>query len=263
MVGCESVIRLSQYIGDFQPEAHVKGLLGCNFIALICNRNSATCCSVSVLLNMALKYRIYINEKVILLTETEPKLKDKYQKIDAQTLDLKIIYTWIAAHKSDFFYVLCNNARTYLKNVIQNITLIEAAGGIVKNEAGEYLFIYRNDKWDLPKGKIEKGEKVKQAAIREVEEECGIVVGELGKKICKTYHCYISREEVVLKKTHWFKMKSRYQIKLKPQKEEGITDARWFKKKKLAVIIENTFPSIMEVLTKIELVKDTAEPPSE
>ena len=258
MVGCESVMRLSQYIGDFQPEAHVKGLLGCNFIALICSRNSATCCSVSVLLDMAQKYRIYINEKVVLLTETEPKQKEKYQKIDAGAFDLKILYTWITAHKSDMFYVLCLDTKAYIKNITKNITLIEAAGGIVRNEDKEYLFIYRNDKWDLPKGKIEKDEKVKQAAVREVEEECGIQVSYLGRKLCKTYHVYISREEVVLKKTHWFKMRSLGQTKLKPQKEEGITDVRWFKKKNISTIVENTFPSIMDVLVEMDLLKDTA-----
>lgn len=212
---------------------------------------------------MAQKYRIYINQKVILLTESEPKLKNSYQKIDAEIFDLKIIYTWIVAHKSDLFYVLCPNVKNYLKHIIENITLIEAAGGIVKNENGEYLFIYRSDKWDLPKGKIEKGEKVKAAAVREVEEECGIEVSYLGRKLCKTYHVYINREEVVLKKTHWFKMRSEDQTKLKPQKEEGITDARWFKKKNISTIVENTFPSIMDVLVKMDLIKGIAAPLSE
>jgi len=212
---------------------------------------------------MAQKYRIYINQKVILITELEPKFKENYQKIDYQAFDLKIIYTWIVAHKRDEFYLLCADAQGCMKNIIENATLIEAAGGIVKNEEDEYLFIYRNDKWDLPKGKIEKGEKVKEAAVREVEEECGIKVSYLGRKLCKTYHAYIYREEVVIKKTHWFKMRSEDQTKLKPQKEEGITDARWFKKKKISTIVENTFPSIIEVLEEMELVKDTATPPPE
>ncbi|MDB5118053.1 MAG: hypothetical protein JWQ79_3545, partial [Mucilaginibacter sp.] len=178
---------------------------------------------------MAQKYRIYINEKVILLTGSEPKKAEHYQKIDSETFDLKIIYTWILAHKSNLFYVLCKDTKAFLKQVKQSVVLIEAAGGLVKNENKDILFIYRNDTWDLPKGKMEKGETVKQAAAREVEEECSIVVSKLGKKICKTYHVYISRGEVVLKKTHWYKMKSKYQGKLKPQKEEGITDVRWFK----------------------------------
>ena len=128
---------------------------------------------------------------------------------------------------------------------------------------GKYLFIYRNDKWDLPKGKIEKGEQIKECAVREVEEECGIIVKKLGKKIGKTYHAYINREEVVLKKTHWFKMKSHGQEKLKPQKEEGITDVRWFKDDEVPTIVNNTFPSIIDVLEKEELITDTAMLPSE
>ena len=161
------------------------------------------------------------------------------------------------------FYVLCPNARAFLKKVCQTITLIQAAGGIVKNEEGDFLFIYRHDKWDLPKGKIEKGERIKEAAVREVEEECGIVVSKLGKRLCKTYHAYISREEVVLKKTYWYKMRCKGQHKLVPQIEEGITDVKWFKKKKIHTIVENTFPSIMDVLVEMDLVKDTVMPQPE
>src|SRR5438552_3388516 len=82
------------------------------------------------------------------------------------------------------FFALCTNAKAYLKKIMQSLPLIEAAGGIVKNTDGAYLFIYRLDKWDLPKGKIEKGEKTKEAAVREVEEECGITVTRLGTKVC-------------------------------------------------------------------------------
>jgi 8-oxo-dGTP pyrophosphatase MutT (NUDIX family) len=209
---------------------------------------------------MAQKYRIYINEKVILITESEPEKTEHYQNIDSQTFDLKIIYTWILAHKSRYFYVLCDNAKAFLNQIKESVTLIEAAGGLVKNENKDLLFIYRNDKWDLPKGKIEKGETVKEAAVREVEEECSIRVNKLGEKICKTYHVYISREEVVLKKTHWFKMKAKGQNKLKPQKEEGITDVRWFKKNDIEAIVTNTFPSIMDVLTTLDLIKDKPMP---
>jgi hypothetical protein len=80
----------------------------------------------------------------------------------------------------------------------------------------------------------------------------------LGDKICKTYHVYINRGEVVLKKTHWFKMRCKAQGKLKPQKEEGITDVRWFTKDHIEPIVENTFPSIMDVLVKQKLVKGRA-----
>ncbi len=200
---------------------------------------------------------------MILVTELLPKLKENYQQLDAQTFDLKIIYTWIVAHKSDYFYLLCDDAKAFMKTITKSLTLIEAAGGVVKSRDGKYLFIYRNDKWDLPKGKIERGEKTKVAAVREVEEECGITVSKLGDKICKTYHAYISREEVVLKKTHWYKMKYRGNEKLKPQKEEGITDVRWFNRKDTDTIVSNTFPSIMDVLAKLELITAVPMPLSE
>ncbi len=190
-------------------------------------------------------------------------MRELYQKIDAETFDLKIIYTWIVAHKNDHFFVLCSDAKAYLKHIIKNITLVQAAGGLVKNEYKQYLFIFRQGRWDIPKGKIEKGEGVKEAAVREVQEECGILISELGKKINKTYHSYISRGEVVLKKTHWFKMRTEDKSKLKPQKDEGITDARWLNKSEMGIIVENTFPSIMEVLHELNLVTDIAAPLAE
>jgi 8-oxo-dGTP pyrophosphatase MutT (NUDIX family) len=207
---------------------------------------------------MAQKYRIYINEKVILLTVKPPKVANHYQKIDAEHFDLKIVYHWIDKQPFKLFYVLCSDAKAFLKKIVKDNVLIEAAGGLVTNQTHQHLFIYRNDKWDLPKGKIEKKEKTKIAAVREVEEECGIKVDKLQEKICKTYHTYIYKGEVVLKKTHWFKMHYKGNKKLIPQLEEGITDVRWFKKEEISTIVKNTFPSIIDVLEKEELITDTA-----
>jgi 8-oxo-dGTP pyrophosphatase MutT (NUDIX family) len=210
---------------------------------------------------MAQKYRIYINEKVILITHSVPKNVENYQKINAQTFDLKTFYQEFNGKPGGrFFFLLCSDTKEYLKKVIKSITLIEAAGGMVINSKGEYLFIYRNDKWDLPKGKLEKGEKIKECAVREVEEECGIMISELGKKICRTYHTYTIKGEVVLKKTYWYKMKYSEAEKLTPQKEEGITDVRWFRKGHIDAIIKNTFPSILDVLAKMDLFKDKPAP---
>lgn len=192
-----------------------------------------------------------------MLTAKTPKVSTQYQKIDAEHFDLKIVYHWVAKQSCRLFYVLCDDAKVFLKKLIKDNVLIEAAGGLVTNQNGEHLFIYRNDKWDLPKGKIEKKEKTKIAAVREVEEECGIKVSKLEEKICKTYHTYIYKGEVVLKKTHWFKMAYKGKAKLVPQLEEGITDVRWFKKEDVATIVKNTFPSIIDVLEKELLITDT------
>ena len=70
---------------------------------------------------------------------------------------------------------------------------IEAAGGLVK-KGDKTLLIYRLKKWDLPKGKLEKGETIPEGALREVEEECGIKVS-LGQKICTTRHTYSMKEK--------------------------------------------------------------------
>ena len=129
---------------------------------------------------------------------------------------------------------------------------IKAAGGIVRNKENEYLFIFRNGKWDLPKGKIEKGENSRAAAIREVEEECGIRIESSGEKICNTYHIYELSAGMVIKKTTWYWMKSTKKEKLIPQLEEGITDVRWISKADFSLIQGNTFPLIKNLIKIIE-----------
>ncbi len=190
-----------------------------------------------------------------------PEQVERYQRIDAQTFDLRSFFEQFNGKAGyALFYLLTSNAKDFLKKVIKNITLIEAAGGVVENEQGEYLFIYRNHKWDLPKGKLEKDEKKKVAAVREVEEECGIKVSSIGKKICITYHTYKAKGEVILKRTYWYRMNFAGEGELKPQLEEGITKVLWFKREQTAPIVKNTFPSIIDVLVKLELLKDKVAP---
>ncbi|GAB3932265.1 NUDIX hydrolase [Mucilaginibacter myungsuensis] len=210
---------------------------------------------------MAQKYRIYINEKVLLLTSTTPNAAKGYQQIDSQGFDLKSIYSQINnQHQQQRFFILTEDAKAALKKLKKSVNLIEAAGGLVKNTEGKYLFIYRNDKWDIPKGKLEKGEGKKEGAVREVEEECGITVSKLGKKIMNTYHVYDHKTGLVLKKTYWYNMGYKGTEKLKPQLEEGITEVRWFSANEVDEIKDNTFPSILDVLEKKRLTKDMPEP---
>jgi 8-oxo-dGTP pyrophosphatase MutT (NUDIX family) len=128
---------------------------------------------------------------------------------------------------------------------------IEAAGGLVKNNKGEYLFIFRNGKWDLPKGKLEKGETIKKCAKREVEEECGIKGLKIVKELPSTFHTYYMEEKPVLKRTYWFEMESDDVTSLIPQTEEGITEVKWVKKKDFAMVMKNTYPSIIDVIDSI------------
>ncbi|MCF6171073.1 MAG: NUDIX domain-containing protein [Bacteroidales bacterium] len=123
---------------------------------------------------------------------------------------------------------------------------MEAAGGLVRNKAGAYLFIRRLGIWDLPKGKIEKNESPGETAIREVREETGlphlIPEGELSA----TYHIYRLNNRFVLKKTFWFLMFSKSKTPLRPQAEEGITEALWLDKEKSKQAIETSYRSLKE-----------------
>ena len=130
--------------------------------------------------------------------------------------------------------------------------VIEAAGGLVKNDKGQWLFIFRNGKWDLPKGKVEKNEEIKTAAIREVEEECGIKGLTILKELPSTYHTYFMEEKAILKRTHWYEMSCSDRNKLVPQTEEGITDVKWLSVKDLDQVNENTYVSIKEVMREIK-----------
>lgn len=128
---------------------------------------------------------------------------------------------------------------------------IIAAGGLVQNLKGEFLFIFRRGKWDLPKGKTEKGEKIEDAAIREVQEECGISELKIIRPLLKTFHTYELKGKKILKETHWFLMKTNWQGKLIPQNEEDITEAIWVDKKIVKELLENTYDSIKEVVKGI------------
>ncbi|WP_345766174.1 NUDIX domain-containing protein [Chryseobacterium endophyticum] len=119
--------------------------------------------------------------------------------------------------------------------------IIEAAGGLVNNTQGDLLFIKRLGKWDLPKGKMEKGESREESAVREIEEETGLANVELIQFINTTYHIYVERNgDKVLKCTHWFEMSFDGEDTSKPQIEEGITEVAW---KNTAQIKDEVFPS--------------------
>ena len=135
----------------------------------------------------------------------------------------------------------------------EHFKVIEAAGGIVKNKKKEYLLIYRHDRWDLPKGKIDPGETPEEAAVREVSEECGLSGLKLGSQVQNTYHIYEHREKQILKVTYWYLMNSD-QKDLKPQLEEGITDLGWKSASELQALFENTYPNI-ELLLKEQVLR--------
>lgn len=186
-----------------------------------------------------------------------PALLDEIQQIEAKDFDFISFYKKLKNTSGKNYLLLTQKVDSVFKRIKKQLTLIKAAGGLVKNEKGEYLIIYRNQKWDLPKGKVEKGEEIKVAAVREVEEECGVTIEKRTKRICKTYHVYEMGRELILKRTSWYKMKVKGSPKLIPQTEEGITQAVWVAPQHIeAKIKDRTYPLIMDVLKSEGLVSD-------
>jgi 8-oxo-dGTP pyrophosphatase MutT (NUDIX family) len=154
------------------------------------------------------------------------------------------------AHEKFFrqIYLFDEHPEKVFEMLQSKCKLIDAAGGLVRNEKNEMLLIFRNGKWDLPKGKLEKDETPAYAAIREVEEECGIKELTITKPLSPTFHTYIHKEKMVLKKTYWFEMICTDKKELIPQTEEGITEVKWMKEEEVKNALENTYHSIVDVL---------------
>lgn len=130
----------------------------------------------------------------------------------------------------------------------KKFVIIQAGGGLVKNENGEILFMFRRGKWDLPKGKLDPGETIEECALREVSEETGLTGVELKQFLLTTYHTYIENGKHILKESYWYKMISNSKKNLVPQTEEDIQELRWVKSENLQEVLSNTYPSVREVL---------------
>ena len=127
-------------------------------------------------------------------------------------------------------------------------SLINAAGGVVYNNKNQLLMIFKNNKWDLPKGKLEQNENIKECAIREVQEECGISGLSIVNALKDTYHTYEINGKKILKRTYWFTMNSDFKGRLIPQNEEGVTLAIWVDKEHIVEKLNNSFGNIKELL---------------
>ena len=200
-------------------------------------------------------YKIYINKTLITLKDTLPqrppktgeliaryagKVKHLHNFVDLAEKGGK--YTRITLYHEDY-----EKLRKDFKGLF---TIIEAGGGLVTNEFNEILFIFRRGHWDLPKGKLEKYETKKDAALREVEEETGIRNLVLGKKICITNHVYKNKSgKRHIKKSYWYHMTAP-KMDLIPQIEEDITEAKWMTMESFNSRERLVYSSIIKVLDK-------------
>ena len=190
-----------------------------------------------------------MNQSALIITDFSPIQEPSFQVIDSQSFDFKNLYRKVGKKDDKIhYYIQTESPDAFFRTLTKEIKFVKAAGGLVENSENEYLFIKRLGKWDLPKGKLEQGENMKETAVREVEEECGIKVNALGIKIKSTYHSYIMFGELIIKKTNWYKMKVDNKPQLVPQFEEDITEALWLSKESFDIVRANTYPLIKELL---------------
>ena len=206
-------------------------------------------------------YSIYFNNRILRICNISGTISYNtnatvLHHADSKTLEeLPGLFEKAENLKMLYIPVPGDQLESTLNSLCTTLTHINAGGGLVQNNAGEYLLIHRNGKWDLPKGKQEEGEDIALTALREVEEECGITGLEQGNLLCITHHTYRMHGLHMLKHTCWYNMKYSGDTSIvTPQLEEGIQQCRWVPASELPELLKDTYPSIRQVFEEAGLL---------
>lgn len=188
-------------------------------------------------------HKIFVGDKPIILA-TEPKEEKGIKNYKLKPVILRRVIRKLNNSATKEARLVHKNEKKLLKKFLKKAPNVIAGGGKVYNDKGKVLFIFRNGKWDLPKGKIEKNESIEQTAIREVEEETGVKGLKIIKPLETTYHIFKRRGRYRIKITYWFEMQTSFDGKLFPQEKEGITKVKWLGKKKIKKAMKNSYANI-------------------
>ena len=188
-------------------------------------------------------YKVFVNDKPLFLTNQIFKETD-FQLFLLESVDIKQVIVKIFQKKIQKAYLYHPDEKEILKTLKTKLPIQKAGGGLVYNKKNEVLFIFRNGKWDLPKGGIEKGEDIEQTALREVEEETGVNQLVIGDKLQKTYHIFKRNGRYKLKITHWFEMRTSFAGIPVGQLEEGIEKVAWFNPTEIQNALKNSYENI-------------------
>lgn len=194
-------------------------------------------------------YKVFVKEIPIILS-TKKKIGRQYTSLPLKIVNFKKLIKQILKGDLDYINLYHKNEEKLEKFLKKKLPVVKAAGGLVYNHKKEILFIYRNSKWDLPKGRIEKGETKEEAAIREVQEETGVQNLEIRDFITKTYHVFKRNGEFKLKITYWYEMYSDYVGALSPQAVEGIKKAKWKNFEKSQKALRDSYENIKLLFPK-------------
>jgi 8-oxo-dGTP pyrophosphatase MutT (NUDIX family) len=198
---------------------------------------------VSLLKIIAQMYKVFVNDKPLFLTNQIFKETD-FQLFLLESVDFKQLIVKYFQNKIQEAYLYHPDEKEIMKVLKTKIPVNKAGGGLVYNKNGEVLFIFRNGKWDLPKGGTNKGEEMVETAMREVEEETGVNGLSISKKLQKTYHIFKRNGVYKLKITHWFEMHSTYDGIPIGQAEEGIEKVEWKNPEQIKEALKNSYENI-------------------
>ena len=198
--------------------------------------------------------KIFYDSRAVVLTGKKPAMNgDRVHVFENQKALAKELERFDHSDE-ERLWITHTNLNKLFEHVAGCFKYIEAAGGLVTLPDGRILVIRRLGKWDLPKGKCEKGETLRETAIREVMEECGlascpIITGEL----LNTFHTYHRNGNHILKRTAWFSMSYSGNATLHPQLDEDITEAVWISENQLDIVLQNTYKTIKQVFGKLRI----------
>ncbi|MGA1227143.1 MAG: NUDIX hydrolase [Tamlana sp.] len=188
-------------------------------------------------------YRIFVGDKPIILTTVVEK-ETGFKNYLLNTVNIKKVIRKLNNSSLKEVRLIHKKEDKLLKKFLKKLPNVVAGGGKVYNDKGDILFIYRNDKWDLPKGKIERKETIEDTAIREVEEETGVKNLKIVKPLDTTYHIFKRNGRYKIKITYWFEMKTNFNGNLYAQENEGITKVAWLNKEQICAALENSYANI-------------------
>ena len=186
---------------------------------------------------------IFFADKLLILTDVTTATKGAYHLPSSELSRANVLKIFGNSNTIE----VCDPAIDAVKErFFAEFKYVEAAGGIVCNEHGESLMIYRNNRWDLPKGHIDAGESVEECAVREICEETGVEGAKIVRFLCNTLHAYGVYGVWELKRTAWYHLTAD-SCETKPQAEEDILKAKWCTAEEVEENLRTTYPTIRNV----------------
>ena len=201
-------------------------------------------------------YKVFFNQKPLILTNEIQDFSDNEPLLFIKYTSVAQIIKALKSSKNRKVFLYHKDIDKLWKSFKKKFPVVEAAGGLVERTDNKLLFIFRNNKWDLPKGGVEKKELIIEAAQREVTEETGVSDLIVQKQLSETFHIFKKGKRFRLKKTYWFKMSTSYMGETVPQIEEGIKKIEWVSKEKIDEILNDAFENIRIIVFEV-LKSDT------